>query len=52
MARIRQGYDALVAWAEQSGETIVGYSREIYHAAEGDQENWITELQWPLAERS
>jgi DNA-binding transcriptional MerR regulator len=51
MARVDEGYQALLRWAEETGEHIDGYSREVYLACEGDPESWVTELQFALHER-
>jgi DNA-binding transcriptional MerR regulator len=51
MARVDEGYQALLRWAEETGEHINGYSREVYLACEGDPESWVTELQFALHER-
>jgi DNA-binding transcriptional MerR regulator len=51
MARVDEGYQALFSWAEETGEHIDGYSREVYLACEGDPETWVTELQFALHER-
>jgi DNA-binding transcriptional MerR regulator len=49
MTRIHESYDAMVRWAEAAGETIVGMSREVYLDCDGPQDQWVTELQFPLA---
>jgi DNA-binding transcriptional MerR regulator len=51
MARVDEGYQALFRWAEETGERIDGYSREIYLECDGDPETWVTELQFALHER-
>ncbi len=51
MAHVDEGYQALFRWAEETGEHIDGYSREIYLACDGDPETWVTELQFALHER-
>jgi DNA-binding transcriptional MerR regulator len=51
MARVDDGYQALFRWAEETGEHIDGFSREVYLACEGDPETWVTELQFALHER-
>jgi effector-binding domain-containing protein len=51
MAFVDEGYQALFRWAEETGEHIDGYSREIYLACDGDPETWVTELQFALHER-
>jgi DNA-binding transcriptional MerR regulator len=51
MARVDEGYQALFRWAEETGEHIDGFSREVYLACEGDPETWVTELQFALHER-
>jgi DNA-binding transcriptional MerR regulator len=52
MAQVDEGYQALFRWAEETGEHIDGFSREVYLACEGDPETWVTELQFVLQERS
>ena len=51
MARVDEGYQALFRWAEETGEHIDGYSREIYLDCDGDPDTWVTELQFALHER-
>jgi DNA-binding transcriptional MerR regulator len=51
MASVEDGYRALMRWADETGEQIDGYSREIYLDMIGDPESWITELQFALRER-
>jgi DNA-binding transcriptional MerR regulator len=51
MARVEDGYRALMRWADETGEQIDGFSREIYLDIAGDPETWITELQFVLRER-
>ena len=51
MARVEDGYQALLRWADETGEQIDGYSREIYLDVSGDPDTWITELQFALHER-
>ena len=52
MARIEDGYRALMRWADETGEQIDGYSREIYLDMAGDPETWVTELQFALHQRA
>jgi DNA-binding transcriptional MerR regulator len=52
MARIEDGYRALMRWADETGEQIDGFSREIYLDMAGDPETWVTELQFALHERA
>lgn len=52
MARVEDGYRALMRWADETGEQIDGYSREIYLDTTGDPEGWITELQFALRDRA
>lgn len=52
MACIDDGYQALLRWTETTGERVVGYSREVYHDCTGDQEAWLTELQFTLQQLS
>ena len=51
MARVEEGYRALLRWADETGEQIDGFSREIYLECVGDPETWVTELQFALHER-
>jgi len=52
MARIEDGYRALMRWADETGEQIDGFSREVYLDMAGDPETWVTELQFALHERA
>ncbi len=49
MTDVRKSYDALMAWMSEAGETPVGYSRELYLDCSGEQDSWVTELQFELA---
>jgi DNA-binding transcriptional MerR regulator len=51
MARVEEGYRALLRWADETGEQIDGFSREIYLECAGAPETWVTELQFALHER-
>jgi len=51
MARVEDGYQALMRWADETGEQIDGYSREVYLDVAGDPQTWITELQFALREQ-
>jgi effector-binding domain-containing protein len=51
MARVEDGYQARLRWADETGEQIDGFSREIYLDMSADPETWITELQFVLHER-
>ena len=51
MAHVEEAYRALLRWAEETGEQIDGFSREIYLECVGDPETWVTELQFALRER-
>jgi effector-binding domain-containing protein len=51
MNRVERGYEALLRWAEQTGERVDGYSREVYLDIDGAPETWVTELQFVLAPR-
>jgi DNA-binding transcriptional MerR regulator len=51
MARVEDGYQSLLRWADETGEQIDGYSREIYLDMTGDPDSWITELQFVLHDR-
>jgi DNA-binding transcriptional MerR regulator len=52
MASVEEGYRALLRWADETGEQIDGFSREIYLDMTGDPETWVTELQFVLRERA
>ncbi|HEY4396812.1 MAG TPA: MerR family transcriptional regulator [Acidimicrobiia bacterium] len=52
MARVEEGYQALMRWADDTGEQIDGFSREVYLDCNGDPETWVTELQFALRERA
>jgi effector-binding domain-containing protein len=51
MAHVEEGYRALLRWADDTGEQIDGFSREVYLECSGDPETWVTELQFALHER-
>jgi effector-binding domain-containing protein len=51
MAGVEEGYRALLRWADDTGEQIDGFSREVYLECSGDPETWVTELQFALHER-
>jgi DNA-binding transcriptional MerR regulator/effector-binding domain-containing protein len=51
MARVEDGYRALMHWADETGERIDGYSRELYLDMDGEPATWITELQFVLRDR-
>jgi DNA-binding transcriptional MerR regulator len=51
MARVEEGYRALLRWADDTGEQIDGFSREVYLECSGDPATWVTELQFALHER-
>ncbi len=51
MARVDEGYRALLRWADDTGEQIDGFSREVYLECSGDPETWVTELQFALLQR-
>lgn len=51
MSRVDRGYEALLRWAEQTGERVDGYSREVYLDCDGEPETWVTELQFVLSSR-
>jgi DNA-binding transcriptional MerR regulator len=38
----------LARWLESSGREAVGLGRELYLESCGPQEQWVTEIQWPL----
>ena len=52
MAHVEEGYQALLRWAEETGEQIDGFSREIYLECVGDPDTWVTELQFALLGRT
>ncbi|HEV8207705.1 MAG TPA: MerR family transcriptional regulator [Acidimicrobiia bacterium] len=52
MAHVEEAYQALLRWAEETGEQIDGFSREIYLECVGDPETWVTELQFALHQRT
>ena len=50
MARIGESWMALDEWIEQNGYRLVGACREVYLVSDPlPQEEWVTELQWPVA---
>jgi DNA-binding transcriptional MerR regulator len=51
MAHVDEGYQALLRWADDTGEQIDGFSREVYLECAGDPEAWVTELQFALHDR-
>jgi DNA-binding transcriptional MerR regulator len=51
MNRVEGGYEALLRWAQETGERVDGYSREVYLDCDGEPETWITELQFVLESR-
>jgi effector-binding domain-containing protein len=51
MARVEEGYRALLRWADDTGEQVDGFSREVYLECSGDPATWVTELQFALHER-
>jgi DNA-binding transcriptional MerR regulator len=52
MNRVERGYEALLRWAEETGERVDGYSREVYLDMDGAPETWVTELQFVLAPKT
>lgn len=50
MSHVEEGYQALAGWAEETGERLDGFSRELYLDCDGQPETWVTELQFPLAD--
>ncbi len=48
MENIGAVYESLIGWIEDSGFTLAGYSRELYHEI-GDDGPSVTELQVPIA---
>jgi DNA-binding transcriptional MerR regulator/effector-binding domain-containing protein len=50
MSRIGESWMALNDWIEQNGYRFAGACREVYLVSEPlPQEEWVTELQWPVA---
>lgn len=50
MATIGESWEALHAWIEENGYELAGVCREFYVVSEPEpQENWVTELQQPIA---
>ncbi len=49
MDNCQEGYEAIMRWADATGEQIKGYSREIYLDCDGPPETWVTELQFVLS---
>ena len=50
MARMGESWMALNDWIEQNGYRFAGACREVYLVSEPlPQEEWVTELQWPVA---
>jgi effector-binding domain-containing protein len=52
MSSVEEGYRALARWADEAGEQIDGYSRELYLDCDGGPETWVTELQFALRDTS
>jgi DNA-binding transcriptional MerR regulator len=48
MDNITPVYEALIRWIEDSGYTLAGYSRELYHEMDADGPT-VTEIQVPIA---
>ena len=48
MEGITSVYEALLAWIEDSGFRLAGYSRELYHEMTADGPS-VTEIQMPIA---
>jgi DNA-binding transcriptional MerR regulator len=51
MNRVERGYEALLQWAQETGEHVDGYSREVYLDCDGGPDSWVTELQFVLEPR-
>lgn len=52
MAGIGETWEALLGWVEENGYKPSGIGRELYLVSEPHpQENWVTELQQPVARR-
>ena len=49
MAAIGESWMTLNEWIEQNGYRFAGGCREVYLVSQGPQEEWVTELQWPVA---
>jgi DNA-binding transcriptional MerR regulator/effector-binding domain-containing protein len=48
MATIDATYSALLQWVEANSLRTFGYSREIYLDCPPDEQQWVTELQFPV----
>lgn len=50
MDTIGESWEALHAWIEENGYELAGVCRELYVVSEPEeQQNWVTELQQPVA---
>ena len=49
MAAMGESWMTLNEWIEQNGYRFAGACREVYLVSQGPQEEWVTELQWPVA---
>lgn len=49
LSGVEDAYRAMIQWADDAGERIVGYSREVYLECDGRPDEWVTELQFVLA---
>ena len=50
MAGLGRGYAALMLWADTASERVDGYGREVYLDCTGPEDQWVTELQFALAD--
>jgi effector-binding domain-containing protein len=44
--------EALARWIDENGYRPLGLLREVYLEVADDQENWVTELQAPVARQN
>jgi DNA-binding transcriptional MerR regulator len=49
MNQVEDAYLAMIRWADDAGERIIGYGREVYLECDGPLDEWVTELQYVLA---
>jgi DNA-binding transcriptional MerR regulator len=49
MNDVEDAYRAMIRWADDAGERLIGYSREVYLECDGPPDEWVTELQYALA---
>jgi DNA-binding transcriptional MerR regulator len=46
-----EGFRALITWAREAGEELLGQSREVYLDCDGPRDTWVVELQIALQDR-